>query len=207
MTAGTAPGGADLFGHPRGLTVLAATEFWERFSFYGMQALLLLYMTKYLLLPAHAPGVWGLAAFRGALETLSGPLSDLARIGTGLAITCLAWILAAAMATLPVTPLPYWLGFFLLLDFGSAMLGPTVLAVVSRRSPPAAASMMMACAKASYTLCFFAIGWPGRFYEPLGPAGYWLLTAAIAGTGALLLIGLMGWWLRGLGEAPAETRL
>src|SRR5260370_11219328 len=35
-----------LGGHPRGLTTLFFTEMWERFSFYGMRALLLLYMTK-----------------------------------------------------------------------------------------------------------------------------------------------------------------
>jgi POT family proton-dependent oligopeptide transporter len=34
-------------GHPRGLYVCFATEMWERFSFYGMKALLLLYLTKY----------------------------------------------------------------------------------------------------------------------------------------------------------------
>jgi proton-dependent oligopeptide transporter, POT family len=32
----------DLFGHPRGLTFLFATEMWERFSYYGMRALLVL---------------------------------------------------------------------------------------------------------------------------------------------------------------------
>lgn len=69
---------AELFGHPRGLTVLATTEMWERFSFYGMQALLMLYMTKYLLLPEHARGVLGLAAFRGGVETVTGSLTNLA---------------------------------------------------------------------------------------------------------------------------------
>src|SRR6478735_6230631 len=38
-------------GHPRGLWYLAFTEAWERFSYYGMQSLLVLYMVKYLLLP------------------------------------------------------------------------------------------------------------------------------------------------------------
>src|SRR5215471_9575388 len=33
-------------GHPRGLTTLFFTEMWERFSYYGMRALLMLYMTK-----------------------------------------------------------------------------------------------------------------------------------------------------------------
>ena len=32
------------FGHPRGLYVCFATEMWERFSFYGMKFLLLLYL-------------------------------------------------------------------------------------------------------------------------------------------------------------------
>ena len=33
------------FGHPRGLAVLFFAEMWERFSFYGMRALLVLYLT------------------------------------------------------------------------------------------------------------------------------------------------------------------
>jgi len=48
----------DLFGHPRGLTYLFATEMWERFSYYGMRALLVLYMVKYLLDPARAAMWW-----------------------------------------------------------------------------------------------------------------------------------------------------
>src|ERR1044071_9341175 len=38
------------FGHPRGLTVLFLTNMWEQFSYYGMRALLVYYMTKQLLL-------------------------------------------------------------------------------------------------------------------------------------------------------------
>jgi proton-dependent oligopeptide transporter, POT family len=63
-----------LFGHPKGLTFLFTTEMWERFSFYGMRSLLVLYMTKYLLLPDHSGTVMGLQQVRGALETLFGPL-------------------------------------------------------------------------------------------------------------------------------------
>src|SRR5271155_443388 len=65
---------ADLFGHPRGLTFLFTTEMWERFSYYGMRSLLVLYMTKYLLLPDHAGDVAGLLGVKGALESLFGPL-------------------------------------------------------------------------------------------------------------------------------------
>ena len=39
----------EVFGHPRGLFVLFMTEMWERFSYYGMRALLILYLTKHFL--------------------------------------------------------------------------------------------------------------------------------------------------------------
>ena len=64
----------DLFGHPRGLTFLFTTEMWERFSYYGMRSLLVLYMTKYLLLPDHAGNVAGLLTVKHALEAVFGPL-------------------------------------------------------------------------------------------------------------------------------------
>mgnify|MGYP001544585695 CR=1 FL=1 len=67
-------GRAELFGHPRGLTFLFSTEMWERFSYYGMRSLLVLYMTKYLLLADHSGGVIGLTAVKHALETMFGPL-------------------------------------------------------------------------------------------------------------------------------------
>ena len=38
-----------MFGHPRGLTTLFFTEMWERFSYYGMRALLVLYLTSELM--------------------------------------------------------------------------------------------------------------------------------------------------------------
>src|ERR1700692_1994359 len=62
-------------GHPKGLFYLAFTEAWERFSYYGMTALLVLYMVNQLLLPGHAEHVAGLRQFRAALESITGPLS------------------------------------------------------------------------------------------------------------------------------------
>jgi proton-dependent oligopeptide transporter, POT family len=64
----------EIFGHPRGLTFLFTTEMWERFSYYGMRSLLVLYMTKYLLLPEHAGDVRGLLTVKSALEGIFGPL-------------------------------------------------------------------------------------------------------------------------------------
>jgi proton-dependent oligopeptide transporter, POT family len=62
--------------HPRGLAFLALTEAWERFSFYGMQALLLLYMVTTLLPSQPERRVLGFAGFRAAVEAVTGPLSD-----------------------------------------------------------------------------------------------------------------------------------
>src|ERR1700757_151894 len=64
----------ELFGHPRGPTFLFTTEMWERFSYYGMRSLLVLYMTKYLLLPDRSGNVIGLLTLKSALEGVFGPL-------------------------------------------------------------------------------------------------------------------------------------
>ncbi len=66
------------FGEPRALAYLAFTEAWERFSYYGMTALLVLYMSESLLMPGHVEHVSGFAAFRTGIETLLGPMSTLA---------------------------------------------------------------------------------------------------------------------------------
>lgn len=75
-----APEGDRAFlGHPRGLGYLGFAEAWERFSYYGMQTLLVLYMTRQLLLPGHVERVAGFAAFRALLErAYGGPLSTVA---------------------------------------------------------------------------------------------------------------------------------
>lgn len=63
------------FGHPAGLFVLFFTEMWERFSYYGMRALLTLYMVTYLIKdPEKANAVFGFNTLRHLLETGFGPL-------------------------------------------------------------------------------------------------------------------------------------
>lgn len=66
---------ASMFDQPRGLWVLSGTELWERISFHGMQALLVLYMVGQLLLPGHIEKIAGFATFRGIVEGITGPLS------------------------------------------------------------------------------------------------------------------------------------
>jgi POT family proton-dependent oligopeptide transporter len=66
------------FGEPRALAYLAFTEAWERFSFYGMTALLPLYLTQSLLLGGHVEHIAGFHQFRAALESLFGQLTPIA---------------------------------------------------------------------------------------------------------------------------------
>jgi POT family proton-dependent oligopeptide transporter len=90
-TPTTAIAASDFLGHPRGLAVLFATESWERFSYFGNAALVVLYMTKYLLDPGRVEAVLGLGAVKAALEFLFGHLeaqplaSQLFGFYTGLA--------------------------------------------------------------------------------------------------------------------------
>src|SRR5215211_2470169 len=64
-----------VLGHPKGLFYLAATEAWERFSYYGMTALVVLYMVNQLLLPGHVQHIVGFSGFKAAVESIVGPLS------------------------------------------------------------------------------------------------------------------------------------
>ncbi|MGZ3404518.1 MAG: peptide MFS transporter, partial [Phenylobacterium sp.] len=59
-------------GHPKGLAFISFTEAWERFSYYGMTTLLVLYMTKQLLLPGHVEHVAGIDAARALLTATYG---------------------------------------------------------------------------------------------------------------------------------------
>src|SRR5277367_5056758 len=79
MAAAAASHDRSFLGHPRGLAYLAFAEGWERFSYYGMQTLLVLYMVRRLLLPGHIERIIGFAAFRALIErAYGGPLSTVA---------------------------------------------------------------------------------------------------------------------------------
>lgn len=67
-----------LFGHPRGLFVLFMTEMWERFSFYGMKALLIFYLVQYHLFSDEAGNiiVGSYAALVYAMPVIGGYIAD-----------------------------------------------------------------------------------------------------------------------------------
>ncbi len=96
------PAGRQVFGHPRGLAVLAGTELWDRISFHGMQSLLTLYLADQLLLPGHVEKIVGFPEFRRVIETIFGKLTQ-----QGLATQ----IFGTYVAFVYVTPiLGGWLG-------------------------------------------------------------------------------------------------
>lgn len=67
----------EILGHPAGLFILFFTEMWERFSYYGMRALLVLYMTDYLIVRVHsgAAHVYGFMGLQHGLEAVFGSLA------------------------------------------------------------------------------------------------------------------------------------
>ncbi|HEY0649967.1 peptide MFS transporter [Phenylobacterium sp.] len=72
-TTTVAVGDKAFFGHPKALGYLAFTEAWERFSYYGMQSLLVLYMTKTLLLTPHVENIAGFVVFEQLIQAVYRP--------------------------------------------------------------------------------------------------------------------------------------
>jgi POT family proton-dependent oligopeptide transporter len=119
---------------------------------------------------------------------------ELAKIGIG------AWIAAASNLILvaailgsggaPVSPI--W-PFLSNAGLGIAFLyyWPTLLALVSRAAPAKMNATLMGIAYMSLFVSNNLIGWIGRFYEKMSPAGFWTLHAAIA-VGGGLLVALLG---------------
>ena len=67
--------GRTILGHPAGLFVLFFTEMWERFSYYGMRSLLVLYMVDHLFVhPDVGQRVLGFGLVKGTLEAVFGPM-------------------------------------------------------------------------------------------------------------------------------------
>lgn len=75
-----------------------------------------------------------------------------------------------------------------MLDLSYAWNDPPARALIARYAPRSVNGTMFALYSLSGALGFFLLGWLGRFYEPLGPTKYFLLTATLPLAGALMLI-------------------
>lgn len=92
------PADRAFLGHPRGLAYLAFTEAWERFSYYGMQALLVLYLVNHLLRPDNVGNVALFDGFRTLYGGLDGQPLASAIVGTYFALVYLTPILGGLVA-------------------------------------------------------------------------------------------------------------
>jgi POT family proton-dependent oligopeptide transporter len=134
--AGSAAIDRSFFGHPRGLATLFFTEMWERFSYYGMRAFLILYMTA----PVAAGGL-GFADARAAsiYGTYTGSVWGAAILGGLVADRALGQyrsvllggiIIAAGHFTLAFKALPAFYTGLALIVIGTGLLKPNVSTLV-----------------------------------------------------------------------------
>jgi POT family proton-dependent oligopeptide transporter len=116
---------------------------------------------------------------------------DVAKIGIGAALAAASALLLALGATIAgpghVTVLLPLVAFT---GMGIAFLyyWPTLLALVSQSAPPRLNATLMGTVFLSLFVSNLIIGWYGGYYEPLGPTAFWLVDAAIGGTGALITL-------------------
>src|SRR3954462_14218885 len=105
----TAPVPSNWFGQPRGLTVLFLTNMWEQFSYYGMRALLVYYMTSTLLFGQEkASSIYGFyTAFAYFTPIIGGTIAD-RWLGKRRAVTIGAVVMAAGHFMMAFQPAFYF---------------------------------------------------------------------------------------------------
>jgi proton-dependent oligopeptide transporter, POT family len=130
------------FGHPRGLFTLFFTEMWERFSFYGMKAILILFMTSEVALDGMgldietAGAVFGMYAFAVYLLSLPGGWLADRVLGQQKAIWYggILIMIGHLVLAIPGTPGIFYsgLGF---ISFGTGLLKPNISSIVGDLYP------------------------------------------------------------------------
>src|SRR6266567_1746377 len=210
MSVPAATADRGFFGHPRGLSTLFFTEMWERFSYYGMRAFLILYMVG----PVAAGGL-GFSDARAAsiYGTYTGSVWGAAILG-GLAadrflgqyrsVLIGGIIIAAGHFTLAFKALPFFYTGLALIVIGTGLLKPNVSTLVGSLYEQGDARR-----DAGFSLFYMGINL-GAFIGPL-IAGYlaqrvnWHLGFACAGFG--MALGLVQYVVGKRRLQPAITRL
>ena len=179
------------FGHPRGLSTLFFTEMWERFSYYGMRAFLILYMTA----PATAGGLGFADADAASIYgTYTGSVWGAAILGGFVADRILGQyrsvliggaIIAIGHFTLAFKTLPFFYSGLALIVVGTGLLKPNVSTLVGSLYGPGDTRR-----DAGFSIFYMGINL-GAFMGPL-IAGWlaqrvdWHLGFASAGVGMAL---------------------
>src|SRR5207247_5165552 len=143
----TAVAGKQWFGHPRGLATLFFTEMWERASYYGMRALLVLYMTGSVMQPGlgfpdkRATQIYGLYTMLVYLMGIPGGFIADRFLGHYRAVLIGGIVIACGHFSMAIPGLPFFFGGLLLIIFGTGLLKPNVSTMVGslyrRDDPPA----------------------------------------------------------------------
>src|SRR5258708_4830702 len=130
------------FGHPRGLSTLFFTEMWERFSYYGMRALLILFMTAPLTTgglgfdTATAGAIYGLYTSMVYMTTLPGGWIGDRLIGQRRAVLYGGIIIACGHFSMAFSALStFYRGLFLIV-IGTGLLKGNVSVIVGRLYAP-----------------------------------------------------------------------
>ena len=198
--------GTEWFGHPGGLATLFFTEMWERFSYYGMRALLVLFMTDLVargglgMTDVTATAVYGLYTFAVYAVALPGGWIADRLTGQRNAVLYGGIVIAAGHFTLAIPTLPaFYLGL-LLIVLGTGLLKPNVSAIVGDLYPEGGARR-----DAGFSIYYMGIN-IGALAGPLicgylGEEINWHLGFGAAGVGMLLGVVQYVWGWRRLGEA------
>ena len=183
--------GSEFFGHPRGLSTLFFTEMWERFSYYGMRALLLLFMVA----PVSEGGlgfdtatggaIYGLYVSMVYMTTLPGGWIADRLIGPQRAVLYGGILIAAGHLAMAVPSMTtFYLGL-LLIVIGTGLLKGNVSVIVGRLYGPDDVRR-----DAGYSIFYMGINL-GAFVAPLicgylGQQVDWHLGFGAAGVGMTL---------------------
>jgi POT family proton-dependent oligopeptide transporter len=193
------------FGHPRGLSTLFFTEMWERFSYYGMRAFLILYMVHALGFDdKHAGSVYGTyTASAWAAAIVGGIIAD-RWLGQYRSVLYGGIIIALGHFTLAFHPLPFFYAGLSLIVIGTGLLKPNVSGIVGSLYEPSDTRR-----DAGFSLFYMGINL-GAFIGPL-IAGYlaqkvdWHVGFACAGVG--MTAGVVQYILGRKRLQPAVERL
>lgn len=200
-------------GHPKGLYLLFATEMWERFSYYGMRALLVLYLTKSLIdgglgfTDDNASLLYGFfTGFVYFTPLIGGWLAD-NYLGQRKAIVIGAILMMLGQFSLATeTSLPFLYTGLVLLIIGNGFFKPNISVIVGHLYEPGDPRK-----DSAFTIFYMGIN-VGAFFAPL-LTGYMALTYGyrygflVAGIG--MLIGLLVFTILGnrylgeVGKAPS----
>jgi len=191
------------FGHPVGLRTLFLTELWERFSYYGMRALLILFMTHSLhFADPEAGAIYGL--YTGMVYLLALPGGWIADkiLGARRAVLVGGIIIATGHFCLAIPTITTFFVGLVLIVTGTGLLKPNVSTMVGQLYPPHDARR-----DAGFSIFYIGINL-GAFIAPLicsyvGENINWHYGFGLAGIG--MTIGVIQFALgsRSLGNAGA----